>query len=93
LVVKTLNDPDPDFILSAIKTLQSRGNQDCVESVISALERIHTTPPPQIHNEEPPDIQKRRQASLADTLLKNPRWTYSPVQKDRLNKIAHDDQP
>ncbi len=69
LVVKNLDDPDPDFVLSAIKTLQIHGDQDCIENVISSLERIHNHASPKIPDEEPSDIQKHQQADLASALL------------------------
>jgi hypothetical protein len=88
VVVKALDDPNPDVVLSAIKTLEGQGNQDCIESVISALERIHTTTPPSLPDEEPVSIQKAQQGTLARELLRSQRWDYSPAQTDRLKKIG-----
>lgn len=88
MVVKDLGDPDPDFVLSAIKTLKSRGSAQAIGPAITALERINTTVPDKIDNEEPLSTQRWQQAGLAKDLLGSSRWAYTPEQKAQLQKIA-----
>jgi hypothetical protein len=90
LAKKSLQATYPEMVISAIRILESHGSQDCVESVISALERIHNTAYPRIPNEEPSFIEKAREGTLAKELLRNQRWKYTPAQEDRLDKVAQD---
>ena len=87
LVVQSLDDPDEEVVLSAVRVLEIHADSSYIDKSLSALERLQAASAAGAAT--PVAMFRGRPASIARQLLVSKNWHYTPEQQKRLQAIAH----